>query len=374
MTAAVELLRASGDDAQRWRTAIAALPRADIYFMPEYAALYEALGEGEAAAFVMHDMAGLGGRKRVVVHPVLLRDISQLPWAGGLRRTGSRPWRDLVTPYGYGGPLASEIEPAARAALLAEFEAARAPLCEELGIVSEFVRFHPLLDTHEGCAPSFDLERRGETVWLELGDEPTLLAAMTPAARNKIRRAQREGITAAVETGPEAIQTLHEIYAAAMHALDAPTSYQFPKTYFAALAGIPSDGMDIVIARYGGQPAWAGTFIQHGEFLHYHLSATAAGRRMTGANNLALLEAALRGAARGAKMFHMGGGLGTREDSLFTFKASVGNRRAEFWTGAKVFSRDRYDALVEMQVRGAAGTKGAPSSGESGYFPAYRTQ
>lgn len=370
----VELLGASGDDARRWRAALAAIAAvgpADIYFLPEYAALYEALGEGKAAAFVMHDTATPSGRVRAVVHPVLMRDIGRLPWAERLRDNPSGPWRDLTSPYGYGGPLATEEDPSARAELLTEFEAARTRLCEELGIVSEFVRFHPLLRTQVGCAPSFELTRRGETVWLELGDEEALLAAMTPGARNKVRRARSSGVTAAAESGAEAIRIMHESYSARMHAVDAPSSYFFPESYFAALARVPSDGTDIIIARLEGRPVWAGMFLQHGEMLHYHLSGSADGARIPGVSNLALLQAARRGAARGARKFHLGGGVGSLADSLFAFKASVGDRRAEFWTGSKVHVRDRYEALVEMRARGTADGRGS-AGGESGYFPAYR--
>ncbi len=365
---AVALVPAAGSGSALWRAALEGLARRDVYWRPEYAALYAGSETGEAAAFVTHG-AGLG----TVVHPVLVRDITALPWASGLRVHGS-PWRDLATPYGYGGPLGSEEEPAARAAQLAAFEEARGALCLELGIVSEFVRFHPLLCTHEGLPEAMRLQRRGETIWLELpapgaGDaEEALLRAMQPAARNKIRRARAAGAAAAVEPGTEAAGVLHALYRETMTALDAPADYFFPRSYFETIAALPEERAFVVIVRHEGRAVWAGIFLREGELLHYHLSGSGGGPRVTGANNLALLAAALEGRARGARRFHLGGGFGSREDSLFQFKASVGDRRAEFWTGARIHDPGRYDALRALR----SGAAGAAPAGTGDYFPAYR--
>ena len=75
------------------------------------------------------------------------------------------------------------------------------------------------------------------------------------------------------------------------------------------------------------------------------------GGRIPGVNNLGLLEAAVRGAARGARIFHLGGGVGSLPDSLFAFKASVGNRRAEYWTGQRIFAPVSYGQLCEARDR-----------------------
>jgi hypothetical protein len=365
----VRLVRARGDGARAWRDALERLPRRDVYWLPEYAAAYEDIGEGEAAAFI--------GRRAedLVIHPVIVRDVTALDWARPLRaEAGAKRWLDAVTPYGYGGPLTSETDPARAAALAASFEEARGALCREEGIVSEFIRFHPLLGNHAGLEGRASLVRRGETIWLRLGSEEALLAAMQPAARNKVRRARRDGVQTAFESGPEAVRTLFDVYTQTMRALDAPPGYFFPESYFAALAALPDGAARILVARHEGRAAWAGLFLRAGDLLHYHLSGTAGGPRVTGVNNLALLAAALHGHSEGAQRFHLGGGFGSREDSLFQFKASVGDRRAEFWTGSVVHDPRRYEMLCGLRglkmEKGDGG--GAPGSGAGDYFPAYR--
>ena len=53
-------------------------------------------------------------------------------------------WYDFVTPYGYGGPLITEVEDGAKEQLVKAFYEEFSRYCAEQKIVSEFVRFHPI--------------------------------------------------------------------------------------------------------------------------------------------------------------------------------------------------------------------------------------
>ena len=374
------LLGARGDDARRWRAALDLFQGADVYFGPDYARAYEDLGWGRACGFLYRSDGG------AVLHPLLVREIADLPWARGVAADA----RDCVTPYGYAGPLCSvpaAPEPSGdgprRTALVAEFDRAFRAACRQAGIVSEFVRFHPLLGTREYFAPSGGEEptRRGETVWLDLREatEERLMAGMLPAARNKVRRAVRAGVTIESGSSAEALETLHRLYEATIRRLVAPPEYRFPLSYFHAMARLP--GSRVVVARRDGRAVWAGIFLSGGRFLHYHLSGSAEGEAAPGANNLALLQAAVEGARAGAEAFHLGGGFGARSDSLLAFKAAMGPGRAEYWTAERIHDPDRYARLCEARSRAAsrreprepAGSRESAGSVESnGYFPAYR--
>jgi carbamoyl-phosphate synthase large subunit len=351
----VVLLLARGVDAERWRDSLRQFPRRDIYYTPEYALASESPGETAAAALMV-----CGGD--AVIHPVMIRDLSVLPWAAAMKDRAGRC--DVITPYGYGGPLCSAQDPARRDALLRAFERQFRAVCRRRGAVSEFIRFHPLLATHRGVDGELDLVRRGETVWLDIStDEERVMAAMSPAARNKVRRARRDGVVVRAQAGPDAIQIFTGLYRETLDRLAAPSSYYFPERYFERLSDLVGPACEILIAWRDGFPLWAGMFLRDGELLHYHLSGSAGGR-IPGVNNLGLLVAALRGASRGARIFHLGGGVGSRPDSLFAFKASVGDRRAEYWTGQRIFDPVSYRRLCEARGKSMA-TNGS-------YFPAYR--
>ena len=102
--------------------------------------------------------------------------------------------------------------------------------------------------------------------------------------------------------------------------------------------------------------------------MHYHLSASDYNFRNVGATNLLLYETALWGNANGYRTFHLGGGLGSSEDSLYKFKKSF-NRYSErrFFIGKKWFNTKVYEKLVEIR-------KNEKDFDEkSTFFPLYRS-
>src|SRR5215204_4411370 len=72
-------------------------------------------------------------------------------------------------------------------------------------------------------------------------------------------------------------------------------------------------------------------------------------------------------AASGARVFHLGGGVGGREDSLFQYKAGFSDRRHEFTTWQWIVDEITYDRLCRERD-GQAGSREV----DSAYFPAYR--
>src|SRR5207248_7506732 len=107
-----------------WDDLLAELGCADAYFLREYLE-GAALLEPGRPTFLR--LSGEGGD---VLFACLVRDVA----GGGL---------DVTTPYGYGGPVAiGESPPVARFYELYE------GWCRERGIVTTFIRFHPLLANH----------------------------------------------------------------------------------------------------------------------------------------------------------------------------------------------------------------------------------
>jgi lipid II:glycine glycyltransferase (peptidoglycan interpeptide bridge formation enzyme) len=97
-------------------------------------------------------------------------------------------------------------------------------------------------------------------------------------------------------------------------------------------------------------------------WLHYHLGATSDEGRRLGASNLVLYEAASWARGQGYELFHLGGGLGGRTDSLYEFKRRFdpGGER-EFAVGKAI-----HDAAAYRELAGDA------SPDAVGFFPAYR--
>ncbi len=98
------------------------------------------------------------------------------------------------------------------------------------------------------------------------------------------------------------------------------------------------------------------------QMMNYHLSGSMKEYSSLAANNLLLYEAALWGTANGYKSLYLGGGVGTREDSLFKFKRTFFRGELNhFFIGKKIYNQEKYDELVEMR-----------NLSEGAFFPRYR--
>jgi hypothetical protein len=72
--------------------------------------------------------------------------------------------------------------------------------------------------------------------------------------------------------------------------------------------------------------------------------------------------------ARGNRWYHLGGGAGALNDSLFQFKLGFSPITHPYMTWRVVADRDAYARLVRQWESRA----GVPADGPGGFFPAYR--
>lgn len=115
-------------------------------------------------------------------------------------------------------------------------------------------------------------------------------------------------------------------------------------------------------------------FLQHGEYLHYHFSASNVDLQQTCANHVLIHEVAQWGKSRGAKTMHLGGGIADSA-SLFTFKSGFSSGRAPFSTYRKIHDQAMYKELTSL-TNGAGWEPSEPPVNErvDGFFPAYRAE
>src|ERR687887_2429751 len=147
-----------------------------------------------------------------------------------------------------------------------------------------------------------------------------------------------------------------------MSRLAATDFYFFPDEYWRSLETGLREQIVLVEARDGGELAAAALCFATSPWLHYHVSGTSERGRKAGAANLVLFEVASWGQSRGFDQFHLGGGAGGREDTLFHFKQRffpAGRREAAI--GKLVHDADTYLALA-----------GLSELRLDGFFPAYR--
>lgn len=312
---------AAGD----WNALLARLGLGDVYLTREYVESACLLEPG--AATFLHAEG--------TVFPLILREFEGR--------------RDVVTPYGYGGPVAAPGGDAPG------FYEAYEQWCRDRAVVSSFVRFHPLYENHRYAPVHIDL-LGGTIAWRLRGDD--LFERLHSHHRRVIRKAQRAGLEVDVQEGPD-LGEFAALYERTMARLAADSFYLFTAEYWASLAALPTVLVDV---RRGSELAASVLCFASEPWLHYHLGASSEEGRSLGASNLALFEAARWARQSGYELLHLGGGVGGRADSLYEFKRRFdpGGAR-EFAVGKAIHDEDAYRAL-------------AGGVGLDGFFPAYRAR
>ena len=310
-------------EAPRWRGVLDRY-RSDFYSEPCYAALEASWAGGQGAAF--YDEGG------DVLVPVVLRP-------------GSDPSR-AVSPYGYPGVVGAA--PAIREAVVRYLGEGA-----EEGIVTSFLRLHPLLN--EGVADALSgvegcrVVEHGPTVSTHVGSDDGEWVDSLPSSslRRNIRKLLRLGYSARFDH-PEATEVFLEGYRVTMDRLGAAPAYLYDRAYVDGLRACLGDRLGIcVVTGPDGGPACAGVFTCTGQIAQYHLSGTLPGDHPSAPTQVMLLSAQGWAHERGADVLHLGGGLGGRRDALFEFKNRFAHRLTPFVTVRLVHDPERYESLCQ---------------------------
>ena len=316
----------------RWDALVRGLGVSDVYYSRGFVEASAPLAGGSGAFLALR---GEGGS---VLFPCVVR---------------SDPV-DVVTPYGYGGPLGVGAEPP-----LAEFAARYQEWCARRGAVSSFVVFHPLFG-NEAAAEPLGLHRSalaGTVAWPLEGD---LLAAMSSHHRRRVRRARRDGSEVAVDPRPDDLGEFVAVYEQTMARAGAAEFYLFSPGYWEALRrDVPLVRVDV---RLDGELQSSVLGMGEPPWLHYHLGGTADAALTTGASHLALTGLAEWGQEQGYRTLHLGGGVGGRDDSLLHFK----RRFAPGGLVAASIGKAVHDPAEYRRL------SGADAVDWDAFFPAYR--
>ena len=329
----------------------------DIYFKEEYAKLYEKNGDGKVEFF--NFLCDKGKVEYIFLkRPIHLLDEKHF---------------DITTPYGYGGPLFFPNNPDDLKILIFNFRKKFEEYCKKERIISEFIRFHPLLKNYKYMNDYLDVSFLQNTISINLCNDEQILADMTGKARNKIRKAIRNNITVRRDNSSESIKRFMNIYYETMTKNNADSYYYFDEKYFENLFKLGSEQIELFNAYHNEEVVAATTILKGKRIIHYHLSANTKEGYQLSANNLLLVEVAKWGSKNGYNNFHLGGGhrgkSNEKPDTLFKFKSSFNkNEVLEFYTGKKIYDPEIYNRLTKLHENENPEVKNKNLE----FFPLYR--
>lgn len=350
----------TADSLDLWNESLKAFPKVPVYYLYEYCRAFELHGDGSPLLIKYSDpSSNLEG-----ICVLMLRDVASDPFFAD--KIEPNKFFDAVTPYGYGGFVFNEaVSPSQQAIIGNELR----EFLEEKGVVSVFFRFTPVLGNADLSRNIVNVIDLGHTIAMELDSEDKIWENISSKNRNMIRKAEKNGVEIHHGKGAELIEEFIPLYNATMAKDNAHEYYYFKDPFYASIVSDLKDNYEIFYALYKNKIISIAIMLFNGSQMEYHLSGSLSEYRNLAAGNLLLYKAALWGHSQGFKTFHLGGGVGSGEDSLFKFKAAF-NRNSDyrFSIGKLIVDQKKYDMLVKLRK-----DKDPNFNPSSSFFPLYRS-
>lgn len=332
------------DNRNLWYEYLREFGKTDIYYSYEYGEIFAQKEKGKIMAAYYEN----NGTK--VFYPFIKRAVNS-------------DFFDIVTPYGYGGPLLQGNKNFTN-----DFNKYFKQYCLENKVLTEVIRFHPLIANHEISFDSSDVQYIRKTTAVDLsGSLDEIRNNYTTLTKRNIRKASEKKVSCFVaEKSLKNITEFQRIYNETMDRNEADDYYYFSlKELEAQLKDTPLSKNYLLFAKHDNQII-AGIILFIGkEFGHYHLGGSLSAYLNLRPNNI-LFDFMIEFAhEQGVKKLHLGGGY-QEGDGLFKFKSSFTNsNHYDYFLGREIHNRHGYyDLLKKLKL----------DSREESFFPIYRSK
>ena len=327
----------------------------DIYFEPGYGRLYENGTDAKCVQFVFESGAG-------TVSSVFMK--RRIALDAGDKET----YYDLTTPYGYGGPVITELaDPNRKDELVKGFMESFAAYAKENRIVSEFVRFHPIIGNGLDFKNAYGSIYDRKTVGTNLTYDDVIGTEFSKHKRKDIRRIlNNPDIRYEIEEAPKSLADFLEVYYSTMDRDEADGYYYFGNDYFDRILAAFGDHVVTCRVFHKETIIGMGVYFRYKKLLHAHLSGSLTEYMKYSPAYILKYAMAVYGHEKGYSVIHYGGGTNASPDNgLYRFKKDFGRTTDfDFYIGKKIWNPEVYDRLCLVS--------GAPK--DSGFFPAYRSE
>ena len=341
------------EQSDAWQNRMEQFENWDVYYLPGYAKAFAINGDGEPLLFYYEKngkrAANVVMKRPVPVKKVLTKEDEAL-----------KEYCDFVTPYGYGGFLLDgDWNEEDKKELYHAYE----EYLRKEKAAAEFVRFHPGLNNAHMVDDFYEVIDLGNTVQMDTGSREIIWQNLTSKNRNMVRKAIKSGVKVYWGREPELYEAFETIYNQTMDKVNADSYYYFGKEFYQSILEDLKYRALMFYAEYEGEKIAMSIILTGKKSIHYHLSASRREYQHLAPTNLILYEAACFACEQGYQTLHLGGGLGSHKDHLYSFKKQF-NRGEDrvFSIGKKIYDKQVYDRLCELNE----------PDPESGFFPKYR--
>lgn len=331
---------------EKWTKIVYSFTNYDVYYLPGYVKAFQIHGDG-IPVLVHYYCESLEG---MCVY---------------FKRVIDDKYVDLITPYGYGGFI---FEGDMSDSNIHNFYNEYILFMQSHNIVSAFIRYHPILknaDLFRNFSLVVDL---GHTIDICLDSKDLIWENIKSKDRNLIRRAKNNNVVISHSRDSSLFDVFRTIYNVTMDKDGATSYYYFEKEFYDSIASDLKDNHEIFYASFEGKIISMAIILFANRKMHYHLACSDSTYRYLASSNLLLYEAACWGSEQGFNVFHLGGGVGAKEDGLFKFKKAFNKKSNNIFSiGKQIFDKNVYDSLVMKKMTDVIGF-----DVNSDFFPLYR--
>jgi len=341
-------------DAAEWNVVLSKTRQHDFHHLPQYHRMAEQLGQGTARFFVYLENG------YTIALPLLLRPVDPNEPDG---------WQDATSVYGYAGPVASDdslpdsFVQTFQDALRAELSRAR--------VVSVFSRLHPLIPQPGMLAGIGDCVEYGQTISIDLTlPDEKQRAHYNRSCRTSLRKLREAGFVCVLDPEKRFLEEFVEVYLETMRRAGAQESYFFNHEYFGMFTRELREVSHLFVALKDDHVAAATICTSCAGIVQDHLGGTRDAFLKFSPDRLVVDTERIWAKENGARVFHLGGGVGGRQDSVFQYKAGFSDQRHIFRTWRWILEAEVFEELCVEKARQNAAKGLRPLSDE--YFPTYR--
>lgn len=316
----------------------------DLYFEEYWGLLNEEPDGGSYQSYTYEDENGL------ILYRFIKRPTNILP-----------DTYDIVTPWGFCGPIIINCKPEKRKNLVLAFNEAFQDYCIKNNITSEYIRFSPWLRNHDDFRGIYNLKYNKYTLGIDLTKD-FFNEEFAYEARRSVRIAKKRAVKTQFDLKCETVDEFYRLYLIMAERNNITKAERLSKKYILDTIKLCGDHVFIINALHEETVISSGIFIFTDNYLHYHLNGNDPKYFPFHASSLIYFKGCEWGKNNGKRILHIGGGGQGSEDSLLHFKKQFTRKGYyDFYIGSKIRLNSLYNQLIELK-----------GTNNSNYFPAYR--
>jgi serine/alanine adding enzyme len=336
--------------------------QADIFYEPSYCRFITAGTANRSIMLVYEDELGR------VFDVTVEKPVTSLPFFADVADQFSRTPVDLASPD-YNSPIVL-AEPRNWGELLKRYRRAVDHYCLETGVVTEFVRFHPLSESTSICAQLLEVHFGAELLYVDLLDGyDKAYQGYRKGHRSTVKKAAREGagFRLCASSDTDALAAVYQLYTETMQRKGAKSVYLHEFGHFQSMSRYLGDHIVIMEALARDQVASANIFFLGRKQMWFKYSGLDQRYRATGAHTFMMDRAIHWASEHGFDHFMLGGGI-EPGDSTHASKRGFSHLSARVHHVKKIHDESALTRLVEAK-KAYDSRRGLPTG--TAYFPSY---